>query len=382
MNNPGTHITTVCFICGSIEIGKNGVGDYTRALAATLHDRGILASIIAINDRHATVPTYEKQAYAGVVVPTLRIPATTSNSERFSILRDALPDKAGTIISLQYVPYSFSSVGLPISFTRNFPRIVQGYPCHIMFHEMWLNEPFHEQVLKNRSIAQLQKWLIIWLIKQLDVVAVHTHVPKYFGQLKHLLPKVAPLPLFSNISPVTAKMVRHQSEEVTGEFRVVLFSQIKPRPAIGTELAAIERWLATTGRSGTVTLVGGGDNKRKQFVDSISHQLDRLRIIDKGFCSAEEVSTTLLNSDLALTPVPRHLIGKSGTVASFLAHQLPILAPFIQEDGPGFLDAAYEETVITKFEVNAYQKARSVAAQIKPEQLSAESVVENMLRSF
>jgi hypothetical protein len=32
---------------------------------------------------------------------------------------------------------------------------------------------------------------------------------------------------------------------------------------------------------------------------------------------------------LGLTPVPRHLIGKSGSVAAFIAHGLPVAAPYI-----------------------------------------------------
>jgi hypothetical protein len=47
----------IVFVCGSVEIGRDGVGDYTRQLGLELLNQGHEVRIIGINDKVSSVHT-------------------------------------------------------------------------------------------------------------------------------------------------------------------------------------------------------------------------------------------------------------------------------------------------------------------------------------
>jgi len=105
----------IVFVCGTLESGKDGVGDYTRRLAGELIRQGHEASIIAIHDRYATELLVGFQPDEQTAVPVLRIPPLFSSKSKlptiFSFINRANPDW----VSLQYVPFSFHPKGLHLN---------------------------------------------------------------------------------------------------------------------------------------------------------------------------------------------------------------------------------------------------------------------------
>ena len=79
-----------------------------------------------------------------------------------------------------------------------------------------------------------------------------------------------------------------------------------------------------------VICVGGAVNRMKEVGD----QLEKLNISDTpvkytGFLQNDELSIILSSCSLGITPVPRHALGKSGGVAAFLLHEVPVASPNI-----------------------------------------------------
>jgi hypothetical protein len=64
----------ILFICGSLEPGRDGVGDYCRRLAGEFLRTGIDTQILSLCDQHATSFTNENQTVEETEVVVHRIP--------------------------------------------------------------------------------------------------------------------------------------------------------------------------------------------------------------------------------------------------------------------------------------------------------------------
>ena len=102
----------ILFICGSVELGNDGVGDYTRRLCGKLIKAGHKAQILSLCDQIIYYST-ESQIVEETTVIAHRIPASTTNKQRLIWLQNVLKDFEPDLIPLQYVPYSFNPKGLP-----------------------------------------------------------------------------------------------------------------------------------------------------------------------------------------------------------------------------------------------------------------------------
>lgn len=103
----------ILFICGSLEPGCDGVGDYTRRLAGELIRQGNEVQIIALNDKNVTAVTYQVQEDDITSITCLRLPQNISWNYRMNeagVFSDAF--NPGWL-SLQYVPFAFQDKGLP-----------------------------------------------------------------------------------------------------------------------------------------------------------------------------------------------------------------------------------------------------------------------------
>src|SRR5690606_2366760 len=129
--------------------------------------------------------------------------------------------------------------------------------------------------------------------------------------------QVSPLPLFSNIE-VTKE--RNNPEE-TCIFRVGFFSQAEISDSIAEFLESLAREVVLKGLTLEVLLIGGSEepmNRIKNKIEDIKGYRNAVRIT--GFLCAEELSKALCGCTIGVSPVPRHSLGKSGSVAAFIAH--------------------------------------------------------------
>lgn len=354
----------IIFLCGSLVPGRDGVGDYTRLLATGSQAHGHEVLIIATHDRGVSSTINERQESNNTSVNVVRIPFATKNNERIKELQHQTDTFKPGWISLQYVPYSFSKYGIPLEFIRCL-RHLKGMPkLHVMFHELWI-VPGDLNGIKGRFVAFMQRRAVSLLGRKLHPDVVHTHLPAYARRLKELGIKARPLPLFANVGRTAT-----DAATKTGVFNAVFFSKIFFPPAVITLLSK----LIEDQKNVKVSLLGGSKEKALKAAETLRSSLPGIEVDPVGFLSEQELSEQLTAADLAISPVPLHLLGKSGTIAAFFSHNLPVAAPRIVEKGEGFFLSPLNESVFSAYSPEAFEKAREAAKKLDTEIISVATI--------
>jgi len=339
----------IAFLCGSLEPGFDGVGDYVRMLASEVIEQGHEAVIVALNDTHLKKEYCGIQKTRSVEVAVLRIPFILSVGQRFTRTQKWIDSFAPDWISVQFVPYAFHSKGLPLLSTFYLKNIIRKRRVHIMFHEMWVDGKNGGVKLMFTSV--LQKFLIKKMLHSLMPSVIHTHTPFYLSRLKKLgFALSKPLPLFSNIC-----FVNRNLNHIQDVFRIGIFSQVEDSKSIISFLAAFGKQVAERKMQLEVLLIGERKSKMIDLGTAIE-QLENYKIKYTGFLTTEALSEALQSCTLGLTSVPRHLLGKSGSVAAFLAHGVPVAAPHVQKycDSAqiGFFNSELRSSIVLEPELN------------------------------
>ncbi|MEO7767543.1 MAG: hypothetical protein ABIS01_08960, partial [Ferruginibacter sp.] len=186
----------IAFLCGSLEPGRDGVGDYTRRLAGELIRQGHEAGIIAINDQHFTGEFEGFQESEGLNLPMLRLPSHWPSNQRFKRAASWINSFNPGWISLQFVPFSFNAKGLPFGMSRLLMTLGKNRNWHIMFHELWVGMHIGAP-RKEICWGYVQREIILSLIRRLQPRLIHTQSSLYKTQLAKLGVKALLLPLFS-----------------------------------------------------------------------------------------------------------------------------------------------------------------------------------------
>lgn len=335
----------ILFLCGSLEPGKDGVGDYTRRLSGALLRKGHDAQIISLCDKHVDAVVSETQEIEATQVSVHRIPRKTSYHKRVRITKEIIDKNKPDWISLQYVPNSFNPKGLPFWLLWFLKQFNGKYKRHIMFHE--LARPGKSNLKK--AIRTVQLALLKQLVFKLEPNVVHTHIPYYLSILKKLKINAKPLPLFSNICKVTYSIVERKDV-----FRVGLFSKIEATKNIAFLLKNLVRALANENKTLEIVLLGGSQTKLEKFIEKLKSYDIKAKTIALGFLSPNEVSMELQKLNLGISPVPVHVLGKSGSVAAFIANGVPLVVTESKTtlglNKLGFLSQYEKEYVITKYD--------------------------------
>jgi len=350
----------IAFVCGSLEPGHDGVGDYVRLLAAEIITQGHHAIIVALNDYHITDEYKGIQKVANVELSVLRIPSCFPAKKRFIRAKKWIDAFGPNWVTIQFVPYAFHSKGLPFSSIYYFKKLIKKRHVHVMFHEMWVSK---EKKLGLTLVSVLQKFLIKRLLYAVRPLVIHTHLPSYYFHLQKFgyQPKV--LPLFSNIHVVNKKQINAES----GIFRIGFFSQVKNSQPINSFLCSVGQQVIQKRMKLEVLLVGGNKNKMCEFANSIRKlEICKNNVICTDFLPAEQLSIILQSCTLGITSVPRHALGKSGSVAAFLAHGIPVAAPNVEgHHDPteiGFFSENMRSSILLTPDLSNLEKAK-VSAQ-------------------
>ena len=316
----------IVFLCGSLEPGRDGVGDYVRRLGVELQQHGHQVHAIALNDRYATVEVAENQKTPQGELPTLRLAATTAANVRFARAKQWLEKIDPDWLSLQFVSYSFQAKGLPFNLGSNLHSIGQGRRWHVMMHELWIgmstDAPMHHVWL-----AKLQRLVIKRLLSQLSPEVITTQTLLYQAHLAKLGFTSLLLPLFSNISNSAAGHSLHIPERSHSsqarDVSLILFGFIHPGAPV--EQLALEAAQFAKRRQVlvTLTMVGRCGSEQDRWVKCWKDVGLPVKIL--GEQSPETISTVLLEASLGIVTTPALLLGKSGTAAAMREHGLPIL---------------------------------------------------------
>ena len=313
----------IVFICGCLEPGRDGVGDYTRLLATELITRGHMATAISLHDGFVKEEVKETQN-GGLEV--LRIDKEKSWSEKIMLSKVFVDAISPDFLSLQFVPFSFNEKGLPFALGSHLKKLTGVSKWHIMFHELWIEN----KDIKGRIVAYCQKKIIAALGLALEPVVVHTNLPVYKRRLATVKIQALLLPVISNIPALSAHITKDLKS-----FTAAFFSQITYRSEVILFLEKLSNVCEENSLEFRVLIIGAGKDRVADLKSKIENKNLVEKIVHTGFLSADELSLTISKCDLGISPVPQHVLGKSGSTAAFLSHSIPVAAPYIK---PGYED--------------------------------------------
>ncbi|MBW8684597.1 glycosyltransferase family protein [Chitinophaga rhizophila] len=310
----------IVFLCGSLEPGRDGVGDYTRRLACELIRKQHDVAIVALNDRKTTTLYEGMQVSNDIEVPVLRLPGDMRERERFAAARNYIGQFNPEWVSLQYVPFSFEKRGLPFSFTRHLTSLGKDFRWHVMFHELWVGLHGYSN-FKLKVLGLLQKVIIRHMLAVLNPASVTTSIGIYKKSLGWK--EVNLIPLFSNIPiaemtppepPPTDSLTAIHFGSFTGALNDYQ-RQVDYLKAVGEK----------TGRTICLEILGDGGVHKDKAVDIARRAFGEDNVIDHGFLSEASVSGHMLKADVGISRADYALFGKSGSSMAMLEHGLPVL---------------------------------------------------------
>ncbi len=311
----------IIFICGSLEPGRDGVGDYTRRLAGELIKKGYASGIISLNEREISSEINSYQKSAEVHIPVLRLPARVNFKQRYQKATSWINDRNPQWISLQYVPFAFHTKGLHYGMSKFLRILRKEKKWHIMFHELWVGMNSNS-TLKLKLWGFIQKHMIKNMLRELNPEFIHTNTLFYQEQLRLLGFESDYLPIFPNIEKEdNAEMINIKRN--TKEIYLIIFGTIQPNVPI----KQFSKEIFEFGKKNDITfilrIVGRSGNELnfwKEIWMGVGLQVELYGERDESY-----ISRLLKRSSIGITTNPIGLIEKSGTVAAMLQHNLPVL---------------------------------------------------------
>jgi hypothetical protein len=319
----------IIFLCGSLEPGKDGVGDYTRRLAGELIRQGHSCAIVAIMDKAIEQKVAEQQDSEYTNIPVLRLPFSNGYALNCQEAKSWVDTFDPDWISLQYVPFSFHPKGLPFGLGDSIKLLFKGRKLHIMVHELWVG--IHtEASVKLQVWGFVQRTMIRSFIKNVNPFLTHTQTKLYQLQLKKNGIDAFLLPLFSNIK------VAHHSSKIkdSNNLSFVLFGTIHPGAPIEEFLNSASKYAFKNNLILKIIFIGRCGQEQKKWIDTCQSRKITTEVFGEQL--SNKISEVLSNSDFGITTTPLLTVEKSGTVAAMLEHGLPVLCISKPWDVKGF----------------------------------------------
>lgn len=322
----------IAFLNGSLEPGRDGVGDYTHSLAKECIRQGQQCCIIALNDRWLTTPKCSDDND----LKTLRLPGTLVWPERIRLAREMLDDFEPDWISLQFVPYAFNQKGIIYGLSAKLKPLLSRSKLHIMFHELWLGEAIGTRT-KERLVGIVQRHAILAMLRQRSPTCIHTSIALYIDILKSNKISAICLPLFGSlpiaehngdewIFPLLQKVGASISINNREDFWLFgFFGTIQH----GWNIEFLLKMLNLASRRAnrkivflSIGRIGADDTPWENLQHTAGNEFVCLKL---GEHTAEKVSQYLLSMDFGLSAYPYNLAGKSSVIASMREHGLPVI---------------------------------------------------------
>lgn len=303
----------ILFICGSVEPGKDGVGDYTRRLCGELIRIGHEVNILSLCDFQASSFLMEYQESEGTKVCVNRIPIATSNKQRSIWTRYVLNNFEPGLISLQYVPYSFNQKGLPFWLPYFLKKLRGNFKRHIMFHELWIGIDI-ESSFKHKCISKIQQFIVRQVVYKVKTDFVDTQNKLYQSCLQSNNIEAEVLPICSNI-PVTG--VRNKGKKFT---QIVLFGTIHPAAPFKDFIDDLVQYKRELNKPIKFVFIGKNGPLLSNYLEVLKDQDVGYEVM--GIQSEDVISQTLIDSDYGISTTPYFQTEKSGVFAAYKEHQI------------------------------------------------------------
>ena len=302
------------FICGCLEPGKDGVGDYTRRLGSELKRQGHEVKALALYDRFVNGFHTSSQKVDEEKVEVFRLSNNLLNKKRFTKAKQIIDDFDPEWLSLQYVVFAFQKKGLPWQLTRRLVKLGVGRDWHLMFHELWVGID-KKASIREKIWGGLQERIISDLVRRLSPRLIHTQTPLYHYLLSKMGFSVELLPLFGNIR-IENKELNHQ----ICDLRIAVFGGLH----YGARLKSFVEWLSDENTTDlSFHFIGQNGDEQKNWITILDDK--NVPYTTHGWLPDKEVSKILSNCSLAVTSTPYHLVKKSGSVVTMHEHGLKVV---------------------------------------------------------
>jgi glycosyltransferase involved in cell wall biosynthesis len=378
----------VMFLCSSLELGKDGVGDYTRLLAEGCTALGLEYSIIALQDRHVTEPL---EALDAGRWPVLRLPAAMPWSQRVELAIAFRNKSQPDWISLQFVSYGFDTKGFVWNLGPYLRRIVGGVRVHVMFHELWIGS--HDTASwKDRLMGYAQRVCILRMIRRIAPTFVTTSNGAYIATLTNDGIQAELLPLFGNI-PLAEEpkiewfhdQLRHAGLPVESGNRsdcrvFAFFGTLHPEWCAEPLFSYLSEWANRSRKKIVIASIGRLGSGEALWTRLSREYAEAFHFITLGEQPASKVSGFLQSADFGIAASPWELIGKSGSVAGMLEHGLPVIVSRDDVHFAGFKNEKSCHPGLTK--MNAELPARLPLLRRQPPQSTLPEVAAQFIRSL
>jgi len=320
----------IAFLCGSLEPGCDGVGDYVYKLGLRLSQYGHQILAISLKDRYIDHYYNNEVTRDASKIQIVRIPAVLKEKERYQRLKLCFDSFGPQWVSLQYVSYSFNNRGTPFRLILELNRLNKNIKFHIMFHEIWQGESL-ESTVKDRIIGFLQKQVALSLISILKPLSVSTTNNFYRKCFLKSGVEVDVISVFSNIEKGTGKSISvisklpafifdNRNEYVIASF----FGGFHCHGELSIRLKELSNNVRSLmNKTLVITHIGrsiGIESQLKHIKDEIQVETFVL-----GEWEDSDIADYLSSIDLGLSNYPKVLFEKSGTVSALLYNGCPVL---------------------------------------------------------
>lgn len=320
----------IIFLCGSVEPGHDGVGDYTMKLASQLIKSGNDACVIALKDKYAKENLDYLQQIDGATLPILRLKLSLSSADRLKEIKKRVKVFLPDWISLQYVPYAFNKNGMPVFLAGFLKKIKNKSNWHIMIHEPYLPKQYS---LKNKTIRLFQILSLKLLKKNLKPHIFHTSISEYQQLLKEIAIESRLLGLFGNIPvPLNSKSnekLFHLGTRFTG-----VYFGAAPTPIYHqTFIEKLKAFCKDYNENVKIIICGRSGKNGNKFAEEMEKAVAPYGGVVNVIGELETVALSNLFSeaDFGMSRVPPVFVGKSGSAISMLEHGLPLWIPLQNE---------------------------------------------------
>jgi hypothetical protein len=325
----------IAFLCGSLEPGRDGIGDYTRRLAGELLRQGHPSVAVALNDSRTVETVLQTQEIEGTSVPVMRLPSGAPWHKRIQEARAWLGSFNPDWMSLQFVPFGYHPKGLCFGLGKRLATLSTKASWHIMFHELWLGLG-EKSPVKDRIWGAWQRLMVLDLVRRLRPRIAHTQAEPYRMVLAREHVAASILPLFSNVpyvkedgwvdllEPLVTRSLgsrpNRKSIYLAGIFGVVP-PEWKAEEAVSILWPLVQRC-----QKRLVLVFLGKNGLTPEAISQLTVTLQkRADVVMAGERTSLEVSKILQCLDIGLATTPRQVIQKSGSSAAMLEHGLPVL---------------------------------------------------------
>ena len=302
----------IAFITSCLEPGRDGVGDYTRLLAAECARRGHATRLVALND------PYLDRAAAGA--ESLRLASISPWNERVKNAREFLRAFAPDFVSLQFVCYGFHPRGMGRALASRLRAIIGAVPVQIMFHELWIGAGKGAR-LKDRLTGAIQRACLLRMVGVLNTRVVHANTAAYVALLRARGITASTLPLFGSIPmPSTDMNARVRGDTLVFGMFGTLHPIWPPEPLFSMLCAPGKKIvIAHIGRMGMP-----GEALWRKLEKDYAGVIEFRRL--QGEQPPERIAEFFCREiDFGIATTPWVLIGKSAAAASMLEHGLPVI---------------------------------------------------------